>query len=158
MERRSLPRIGLVVAAAENGVIGNAGGMPWHLPRDLARFKRITLDHPIVMGRKTFEAIPAPLPRRRPIVLSTVDIDGVESFRSLTAALDAVDDQRVYVIGGRAVLEEAEPLADELHLTRVHAKPDGDTFYFPDLSAWNLVDSEDVVDGGTRCTFETYRR
>jgi dihydrofolate reductase len=153
-----MPAVGLVVAVAENGVIGKAGGMPWHLPLDLARFKQITLDHAIVMGRRTFEAIPAPLPRRRSLVLSTVDIDGVESFRSLAAALEAAGERRVFVIGGRGVLEEAEHLADELYLTRVHANPDGDTFYYPDLSGWNLVDSKEVRDGATLCTFETYRR
>jgi dihydrofolate reductase len=129
----------LVAALARNRVIGVDGGMPWHLPADLKHFKRITLGHPVVMGRRTFESIGKPLPGRRNIVLSTSlaqPPDGVELHDSLDGALAALDDEAVMIIGGGALYEQALPRADRLELTLVDAAPDGDT-RFP---AWNRRD------------------
>ncbi len=131
------PTISLVVAAGENGAIGKDGTMPWHLPADLAHFKRITMGKPIVMGRRTFEAIGRALPGRRNIVVSrrrAFSVSGAETATSLEAALAlAGDAPEVMVIGGGELYRAALPLAHRIYLTRVHATPGGDAF-FPELS------------------------
>lgn len=136
--------ITLVAAIGRNGVIGNEGGMPWHLPADLAHFKQITMDHPIVMGRKTFESIGRALPGRRNLVLSRSGggdgLDGVERFDSLDSALAACADQHLMVIGGGNLYRQTLPLAQRMELTMIDAEPDGDT-RFPDWSRqqWHLT-------------------
>lgn len=131
-----MSEIVLVAAVAENGVIGQGGVMPWHLPADLAHFKRVTWGHPILMGRRTFEAIGRALPGRRNIVL-TRDPDfsapGIETAASLERALERIGEAtQVMVIGGAELYRIALPLAQRIYLTRIHARPEGDTF-FPDL-------------------------
>lgn len=149
----------LVAAVADNGVLGDRGGLPWRLPGDLARFKQLTMGHPILMGRRTFEAIGKPLPGRRNLVLSsTAGDDRAEWFGSLEAALDAIGQRRVFVIGGASVYRETLPMAEMVHLTRVHAEPDGDTCWRPDLSGWRLTESTTYDDDAIPCTVEIYRR
>jgi dihydrofolate reductase len=142
-------KIALIAAIAQNRVIGNRGSMPWHIPADLKRFKALTLGHPIVMGRKTFESIGRPLPGRRNIVISSQGVAGVECYTSFDAALQILKDEvRIFVIGGGKLYASALPRADELYLTFVHSTPDGDTL-FPPLehlleSRFRLVHSEDL--------------
>ena len=123
----------LVAAMGRNRVIGVDGGMPWHLPADLKHFKAVTMGHPIVMGRRTFESIGRALPGRRNIVLSR-SLDkappGCELFASLEAAQKSVDSGPLMVIGGGALYRTALPLAARMELTFVDAAPAGDT-YFP---------------------------
>lgn len=130
------PRVTLVVAAAEGGVIGRHGAMPWHLPADLAHFKRVTMGHPIVMGRKTYASIGRALPGRLNVVVTrdrAFAAPGVTAAHSLDEALAACGDAaEVMVIGGGELYREALPRAARVHLTRVHASIDGDT-YFPAL-------------------------
>ena len=130
------PRVTLVVAAAEGGVIGRHGAMPWHLPADLAHFKRVTMGHPIVMGRKTYASIGRALPGRLNVVVTrdrAFAAPGVTVAHSLDEALAACGDAaEVMVIGGGELYREALPRAARVHLTRVHASIDGDT-YFPAL-------------------------
>ncbi len=140
-------RLSLIVAAADNGVIGRDGQLPWHLPNDLRRFKAITLGHAIIMGRITYESIGEPLPGRRNIVLSR-DPDyraqGAEVARSLDDALTAATDgEQLFVIGGATLFAEALPIADRIYLTRVHAAVAGDVS-FPrlDEQRWRLVSEE----------------
>lgn len=139
-----MSEIVLVAAVADNGIIGRDGAMPWHLPADLAHFKRITLGHPIVMGRRTFEAIGRPLPGRRNIVVTRnpgFSAPGVDTAAGLDEALALAGDvPQVMVIGGAELYRAALPLADRIHLTRVHARPEGDT-RFPELdtSQWREV-------------------
>jgi len=139
--------VSLVVALSENRVIGKNGGLPWHLPLDLRRFKRLTMGHILLMGRKTFASIGRPLPGRRSIVLTRNPAyrpEGVLTAGSLEDALRlSSPDEEVFVIGGASVFAEAHPLADRLHLTRVHAEIEGDTF-FPEeaLSGWVTVAEE----------------
>lgn len=140
-------RVSLIVAAADNGIIGRNGHLPWHLPDDLQRFKAVTLGHAIVMGRLTYESIGRPLPGRRNIVLSR-DHDyhaaGVEVAGSLDDALaSAADEEQVFIIGGAALFIEALPIVDRIYLTRVHAAVEGDVS-FPNLDAkrWRLVSEE----------------
>ncbi|MBN2491343.1 MAG: dihydrofolate reductase [Planctomycetes bacterium] len=136
-------RLSLVVAVAENGVIGRAGGMPWHLPEDLRRFKRLTTGHAVLMGRKTFASLGCPLPDRQNIVLSrdpSFAPAGIEVGRSLEDALARARGEEVFVIGGEALFREALPLASRIHLTLVHAVVDGDVrFPLDALAAWRLL-------------------
>jgi dihydrofolate reductase len=126
----------LVVAMGANRVIGARGGLPWHLPEDLAHFKRLTLGHPMVMGRTTFESIGRPLPGRTTIVVTRQpdwSADGVETAASLDAALEraAELDDEIFLVGGGQVYAEAleRSLVDVMSVTRVAQAPDGDTWF-----------------------------
>jgi len=140
-----LPVVTLVAAIAENGVIGHGNRLPWHLPADLKRFKALTMDKPILMGRKTFEAIGKPLPGRRNLVLTRSAgfrppgvgiVGGVEEALAVNA-----DAPELMVIGGAEVYRLFLPLARRIYLTRVHAPIVGDT-RFPncDWNEWRKVD------------------
>jgi dihydrofolate reductase len=145
------PRLILLVAVADNGVIGCNGQLPWHLPADLKRFKALTMGKPIVMGRRTHESIGRALPGRRNLVVSRdaarhardalTSGDGVEWVESLAVALAACSGApEVCVIGGAGLYATALPYADIVELTRVHAAPAGDV-YFPALpeTQWQEV-------------------
>lgn len=147
-----MPRISLIAAVSENGVIGRDGDLPWRLPDDMRRFKRITTGHPVIMGRRTLESMDGrPLPERRNIVLTRRDPerlgvagDGIEVARDLDDALRrAGDADEVFVIGGEAVYRAALPRADRIYLTRVHTSVEGDV-HFPeiDFDAWVVVGAE----------------
>ena len=137
-----MPGLALIAAVAENGVIGRDNALPWHLPGDLAYFKRNTLGKPVIMGRHTFESIGRPLPGRANIVISRrpdYAPEGVEMVQSMHGALglaaeiareDRVDE--AVVIGGARVYAEALDQANRLYLTEVHAAVQGDV-YFPDI-------------------------
>jgi dihydrofolate reductase len=136
-----------VFAVSENNVIGLNNALPWHLPAELAYFKRITMGKPILMGRRTFESIGRPLPGRRNIVMSrgAFSAEGVETVRSIDEALAlVVDAPELANIGGAEVLKAALPRTDRIYLTRVHASFEGDTF-LPELpsSQWLEVSRED---------------
>ncbi len=140
--------VGLVWAEASGGVIGADGGMPWHVPEDLAHFKSLTMGEPVVMGRRTWESFPdrfRPLPGRRNIVVtrrSDWSADGAESASSLAEALElaaATVPDRVWVIGGGELFREAMAIADRLEVTELDLVVDGDTFA-PDRSAWDIAD------------------
>ncbi|WP_404371882.1 dihydrofolate reductase [Sphingomonas sp. MMS24-J45] len=144
--------ITLILARAENGVIGRDGKLPWHLPADLKRFKALTMGQPMVMGRKTFESFPAPLPGRRHIVLTRDagwSADGAEVAHSVEAALALAGDGDVAVIGGAEVFALFEPLADRVELTEVHAAPEGDAVV-PEFLDWREVAREDHAAEATR--------
>lgn len=134
------PEIVLVVAVADNGVMGEGGGMPWHLSADFRRVKALTMGKPLVMGRKTFDSLPGILPGRRHIVITrdaSWQADGAERADSLEQALDLANAPQIIVFGGAQIYAQALPLADRIEWTEVHARPDGDT-YFPDFdrSEW----------------------
>jgi dihydrofolate reductase len=148
-------RIRLVVAVAENGVIGRDGGMPWRLSTDMKRFKATTMGKPVVMGRKTWESFPKrPLPGRHNIVITrdpAYAAEGASVAASLEAALalaGAEGAQEVCVIGGGEVYAAALPLADSLDVTHILAEIDGDT-RFPaiDPAIWREASSEDFPPG-----------
>lgn len=122
--------ITLVVARAENGVIGRDGGMPWHLSGDLKHFKAVTMGKPMVMGRKTFESLPRLLPGRRHIVLTRDPgwrAEGAEVVHDLAGAVAVADAPEIAVIGGADIFRLFLPLADRIELTEVHASPEGET-------------------------------
>ena len=122
----------LIVAAALNGVIGKDNQMPWHLPADLAWFRQNTTGKPVIMGRKTFESIGRPLPKRINIVLSRkpYEYEGVIWKESLESALEAVkESEEIMLIGGGELFKQYLPYADKLYLTQIQADIDGDTFF-----------------------------
>lgn len=140
------PHLTIVVAIDARRGIGVNNQLPWHLPEDLAHFKRTTLGHPVIMGRKTFDSIGRPLPNRRNIVI-TRDAnwrhDGTEAARSLEAALALANGGNIMVIGGAQIFEEALPLTDRLVVTEIDKTFDCDTF-FPaiDPGQWKEVARE----------------
>ncbi|HQV90896.1 MAG TPA: dihydrofolate reductase [Phycicoccus sp.] len=146
-----MTRVTLIAALGRNRIIGRDGTMPWHLPEDLKHFKALTMGHPMVMGRKTFDSIGRPLPGRRSIVITRDRewrVPGVEVAHSFDEALDlAGPADRVFVIGGGEVYAVALPFADHLELTEVDAEPEGDT-WFPewDPAQWREV-ARDQRDG-----------
>jgi dihydrofolate reductase len=135
------PRIVLVAAVADNGVIGRDGDIPWHLPEDLRHFREVTTGHTVVMGRVTYQSIGRPLPNRTNIVITRDPAwaaEGVTVVGSLGEALTTGGAEQVMVMGGAQVYEAAMPLADAQVLTEVHQSPDGDTFYPAfDRSEWH---------------------
>jgi dihydrofolate reductase len=144
------PRLVLVAAVAENGVIGRDGGMPWHLPGDLKRFKTITLGKPVIMGRRTYESIGRPLPGRTNIVLTrdrNFKAPGVRVVASIAEALaiagkeaERMKADEIAVIGGSALYAGTLAHADRLYITEVQAAPEG-TVHFPafDRSEWREI-------------------
>jgi dihydrofolate reductase len=127
-----------VVAMASNRVIGRDGQLPWHLPEDLKLFKKITLGHPILMGRKTYESIGRPLPKRRNLILSRSwnhpEIVGIEIVRDLEA-LDSLDlEGDVFLIGGAQIYAALLPRCDEVYLSYIYEAHEGDT-YFPEFES-----------------------
>jgi dihydrofolate reductase len=156
----------LIVAAAENNAMGKNNDLPWHLPDDFKRFKSLTVGHPIIMGRKTFESLPGMLPNREHIIISrSTDYkqEGCIVVESLEKALQIVpENEDAFVIGGGEIFRLAMPVADVIEMTRVHANVEGDTF-FPkiDPAHWELSSSEFHPKDERHnfaFTFETYKR
>lgn len=126
------PEIVLIVARADNGVIGKDGKLPWHLPADLRHFKTLTQDAPMIMGRKTFESLPGLLPGRRHIVLTrnnSWDEEGAETAISPKVALALANAPRVSIIGGAEIYDLFLDRADRIEMTHVHSNVSGDTFF-----------------------------
>jgi dihydrofolate reductase len=141
----------LIAAMADNNVIGKDGELPWHLPDDLEHFKEETTGNTVVMGRKTYDSIGAPLPQRDNIVVTNQDItiDGATVAHSIDEALDTARDKQgvTYVIGGESIYEQTLDEADKLLITHVKQHVDGDT-YFPTIDplAWQATQREDTDD------------
>jgi dihydrofolate reductase len=149
------PRINLIVAWAQQRVIGRAGTLPWHLPEDLRHFKAITMGHPIIMGRKTWDSIGRPLPGRRSIVVTRQPgwtAPGCETAASLEQALaKCAGVSEVFVIGGAQLFEQALPLAQRLFITQIDARFEGDTVCPPiDLARWQRTAHEHREPDATR--------
>ena len=158
--------IALIYARAANGVIGKDGTMPWHLPEDLAHFKRLTLGCPVIMGRKTWDSLPErfrPLPGRINIVITRQPDwhqDGVQRASSLREALQLCENaEQVWVIGGAQIYAQALPLADELVVTEIDADIDGDA-HAPALGReWCEVARQPLTTAsGLPLAFVSYRR
>ena len=138
--------VSVIVAVAENGVIGDKNTLLWHISEDLRNFKRVTSGHPVIMGRKTFDSLGRPLPNRTNVVITrqNLEIEGCKVVHSLEEALSLFSpEEEVFVIGGAQIYAEALPLADRFYLTRVHHAYEGDTS-FPkwNESEWTLIESE----------------
>lgn len=158
------PRLTIIAAVARNGIIGRDNKMPWHLPEDLKHFKTLTMGHPMIMGRKTWESLPGRLPGRPHIVVTRNPVyraDGATVANSLAAAIAAAgDSEAVFVIGGAELYAQALPLADHLELTEIDAEFEGDT-RFPtwDRTAWREAARQAATaTNGLRYAFTTYAR
>ncbi|HMB68806.1 MAG TPA: dihydrofolate reductase [bacterium] len=159
----------IIVAMDEDGVIGRAGGLPWHLPADLRHFRRTTTGYPVIMGRRTWESVGKPLPKRTSIVVTSRDdlpLPGeVLRARSLDEAVELAERtgaDRAFVVGGAGLYREALGRADRLHLTRVHGRVDGDV-RFPefDEADWKLLEERSHPADGKHAwalSFRTYAR
>jgi dihydrofolate reductase len=140
-------RISLIVAMSENRVIGRNNQLPWHLPRDLQHFKRTTLHHTVIMGRKTFESMGKPLPQRRNIVITrdrTYRAAGIEIAHGLDEAISLCkNEDEIFIAGGAEIFRQALHGADRMYLTLIHAKIEGDV-YFPEVNwkEWTLLSDE----------------
>jgi len=138
--------ISLIAAMTRNRVIGKDNAMPWHLPADLAHFKRVTMGKPVIMGRNTYESIGRPLPGRKNIVISRrsdYSPEGCIVVNSVDAAIEQANSEEVMIIGGGQLYAELLPRADRLYLTLIDAELEGDT-QFPDYSvyAWKELERE----------------
>ena len=139
----------LIAAASKNNALGKDNDLLWHLPDDFKRFKKLTSGHKIIMGRKTFQSLPKPLPNRTHIIITrdrdyTVDFDDCIVVHSTEAALKLVEDDEIsFVIGGGEIYRQSEKYATKIELTRVHRAFEADTF-FPeiDLNDWKLIEEE----------------
>ncbi len=159
--------LSIIVAIAKDRSIGKNGGIPWHIPEDLAHFKRCTMGHPVIMGRKTWESLPfKPLKGRRNIVISgnpDLHIDGADCFTSLEAAVQScMSEETPFVIGGEQIYRIAMPLATDLIITEVDTTcPDADAI-FPviDPNIWKITEqSEDILSkSGLTYRIKHYRR
>ena len=141
--------VSVIVAMSRNGVIGDHGRIPWHLPAELQRFKRITMGHHIVMGRKTWESIGRLLPGRRSVIVTRnpdYAVPGAIVTDSLRAAIAiCLYDEEVFVIGGAEVFREALPIANRIYLTVVDAEVPGDTVMPEiDFNDWQATDTEAI--------------
>lgn len=158
------PRIYLVAAVASNGIIGANGQLPWHLPEDLKHFKRLTLGHPIIMGRRTWESLGRALPGRENIVVTSqagYRAEGAAVAASLEAALALCAGEPVaFVIGGYRLFADSLPIAAGIVLTEIHRDFEGDTTFPPfDRSLWRETQREaHAAADGTRFDFVLYER
>ena len=158
------PEVVLVLARADNGVIGKDGGLPWRLPADLKHFKALTLGHPMIMGRKTFDSLPGLLPGRRHIAL-TRDTGwsgkGAEIAHDVTAALRLSGAPTAMVIGGAEIHHQFLPTANRIELTEEHIEASGDAAIpYPDAAQWQETARTDhPAEGGNPAySFVTFRR
>jgi dihydrofolate reductase len=143
--------VAIIVAIAKNNVIGNTNDLPWYLPEDLKRFKKITTGHTVVMGRKTYESIinrlGKPLPNRKNVVITRQDNypvpEGVLVFHDLDSVLQLLKNEDVFIIGGAEIFKLALPLVDTLYVTHVYKEYPGDV-YFPEVnwSEWKKIEEE----------------
>lgn len=137
----------LIAAVAENNALGKDNQLVWHLPNDFKRFKTLTSGHHIIMGRKTFESFPKPLPNRTHIIITrqkNYNYEGCLIASSIEKAIEmAPKNEDVFVIGGGEIYKQSIEIADKIEITKVHATFEADT-YFPeiDLKKWNLVFEE----------------
>lgn len=151
------PEIVLIVARADNGVIGVDGKLPWHLPADLRHFKQLTLGVPMIMGRKTFDSLPGLLPDRRHIVLTRNEDwaeEGAEVVHSVEDAMRAANAPHVSIIGGAEIYRLFLPHADRIELTEVHLHATGDTRLDPLGPDWVEVARTSHMAEGERPAFD----
>lgn len=158
------PEIIFFLARADNGVIGDGDSIPWRLPEDQRRFKRLTMGKPMIMGRKTFDSLPGQLPGRRHIVLSRDEAwegDGAEVASSVEDALKRANAPHIAVIGGAEIYMAFLNRADRIELTEVHSEPEGDTKVPAfDAAVWEETAREehDAKNGQPAFSFVTLKR
>lgn len=150
-------KISIIAAIAENGIIGNVGKLPWHIPNDLKHFKKITEGHPVIMGRKTYESLGKPLPNRTNFILTNNKDFKVPNECFTCCSLSTVINtsikygkDEVFIIGGVALYREAIQFADNLYITHINKSFHGDTVFpiYP-VNKWEEVSREDIIDDPT---------
>lgn len=159
MSGASGPEIVFILARADNGVIGKDGALPWRLPADLKHFKALTMGTPMIMGRKTFESLPSPLPGRRHIVLTRDrgwQAAGAEVAHDVDAALALAGDvPTVSIVGGAEIYRLFQPLVDRIELTEVHLEPQGDASVAAfDAAEWQEIRREAHAAGDGRPAYD----
>ena len=157
------PAISMIVARSRNHVIGRGNQMPWKISADLQFFKRVTMGHPVIMGRKTWESIGRPLPGRRNIIVSRnadYQATGGELVGSLDEALKSLSEfDRVFVIGGEQLFKQSFDKADRLYITEIEIDVDGDTYFeIPDPGNWQEIDRVAEKEGEIQFAYVTLRR
>jgi dihydrofolate reductase len=158
------PAISMIVARSRNHVIGRDNQMPWKISADLQFFKRVTMGHPVIMGRKTWESIGRPLPGRRNIIVSRnaeLQLSGAELAGSLDEALNRLSEApRVFVIGGEQLFKQAFDRADRLYITEIDIDVEGgDTFFeVPNISSWKESERTPGSEGAITFNFVTLER
>jgi dihydrofolate reductase len=160
-------QISIIVAIAENYAIGKDNDLLWHISKDLKRFKELTKEHYIVMGKRTYYSLPVrPLPHRTSLIITDVAGEVIDNCLMAYSIEDAVakmdNEDENFIIGGGSIYKQFMPLADKLYITRVHKKFEADTF-FPEISLneWKLIEKVDVNDDSQNdftYSFETYTR
>ncbi len=142
--------VSIIAAVATNNVIGRDNKLPWHMPADLKQLKKTTMGHHVLMGRKTFMEIGKPLPGRVNVVIThnpDFAAEGIAIARSIDEAISKAEtagDDEIFVLGGAEIFRQSIHRADRMYITRIHAEPEGDTFFpeFDDVNEWRLVDAE----------------
>lgn len=159
-----MSQLSIIVAVADNNVIGIKNALPWHLPEDLKRFKALTMGHHIIMGRKTYESLGRLLPGRTTVIVtrnSHYQVEGAIVVNSLEAAIEAcAADEEAFLIGGAELYQIGLPYADKLYLTAVHQVFEGDA-YLPDLDLTNwqeMAREQHKTDKGLNYSYITYER
>ncbi len=151
----------IIAAISKNNIIGNKGEIPWDITEDMKHFKDLTLNHPVIMGRKTFESIikklGKPLPQRKNIVITNTlnNFHEIYIAKTIEEALNFTEDEEAYIIGGETIYRLFLPISNRLEITRVHQNYEGDTF-FPEVNwnEWNLINETKK----TGYSFLSYRR
>lgn len=159
--RRFVNMIAIIVAYADERVIGYKGKIPWNIDGEKSRFRKLTTGNVVIMGRRTYEEIGHPLPDRTTIVVSNTNKytdEGLITAHSLNEAIDMAGDNDIYISGGARLYEEALPIADKLYITRIEGKFKGDTF-FPEINE-DLYDIsiDELVNGEIQYAYLTYTR
>lgn len=154
--------LSIIVAVSDNGVIGVDNQLPWHIPMDLHFFKKITTGGTIIMGRKCYESIGRPLPKRQNIVITKQDIqiEGCEIAHNILGSILLANNDEIFIIGGAQIYEQSFNLADTLYLTRVNEIIEGDTYLKGlDMDKWVLMyKMGPYVDNGFEFYFEKYSK
>jgi dihydrofolate reductase len=145
-------KLSVIIAIASNKVIGKGDALPWHLSNDLKRFKSITMGHPIIMGRKTYDSIGKLLPGRTNIIITTnktFQVEGAQVVHSLAEAIDiakSIDQEEAFVIGGASIIEQGLHLCEQIYLTKVLGNPDGDVFLDLNINEnWKMIEEEKTM-------------
>ncbi len=156
--------LSIIVAVAQNGVIGQGNKLPWHIPEDLKRFKQLTTGHAVIMGRKTYESIGKPLPNRKNIVITRqpgYDAPGTFVVSSLQEAIQLSsqwDDEEAFVIGGAEIYRQTIPLADRIYLTIVRQDVAGDTLFPPIPEGMYTETAQEEMEAAIPLTFVVLER
>jgi dihydrofolate reductase len=153
--------ISIIAAMADNRVIGRGNVIPWHIPEDMKRFREITMGHPVILGRKTFESIGRPLPGRKTVIVTRKQgyrAEGCVVVHDLQEALaKCADADEIFICGGGEVYRETMPLASRIYLTVVHLEVNGDTL-FPVIPGDFLLVRREEIKGAVSCTHLLYER